>query len=202
MFEFGDLRLRPVEKEDLKLLHEWENDSETMMYSRSNPMNAITMTQAEQRYEEWIKDEKETRYIIELRKTKEPIGMARLEHVHWINVKTFDTGTFIGKKELWGKGIGKQITMALLEMAFQHSNAQRCEASSVAYNIRAHKVLQECGFKHSGTSRQAHYVNGKVWDNYHFDILREKYMRIRMDLLKRILGHKLKEYLNRYATNP
>jgi len=37
MFELGDIRFKPVEKDDLKLLHKWENDFELMMYSRSKP---------------------------------------------------------------------------------------------------------------------------------------------------------------------
>lgn len=52
MFEFATLRFRPLEKDDLKLLHVWENDFELMMYSRSNPLNMASMTQLEERYEE------------------------------------------------------------------------------------------------------------------------------------------------------
>ncbi len=52
MFEFGDVRFRPMEKEDLKILHEWETDFELMMYSRNRPMNFANMAQIETRYEE------------------------------------------------------------------------------------------------------------------------------------------------------
>lgn len=52
MFEFGDIRLRPIEKEDLKILHEWENDFEVIMYSRNMPINFVNMSQLEKRYEE------------------------------------------------------------------------------------------------------------------------------------------------------
>jgi len=52
MFEFGNLRFRPIEKEDLKLLKEWENDFELVMYSRSRPMNFVNMSQLEKQYEE------------------------------------------------------------------------------------------------------------------------------------------------------
>ena len=47
MFELGDIRFRPVEKDDLKLLHKWENDFELMMYSRSKPLNFVSMAQIE-----------------------------------------------------------------------------------------------------------------------------------------------------------
>jgi RimJ/RimL family protein N-acetyltransferase len=200
MFEFGDLRFRPVEREDLKALHKWENDSEVIMYSRSRPMNFASLAQLEKQYEDWMKDEKELHFMIELAGTKEPIGIARIDQSNWGNVRTADVGTYIGKKDLWGKGFGRQITVALLEMAFYQLNVERCEASSVEYNQRAHRVLEECGFKRVGVQRQAHFVNGRAWDDFHFDILRDEYLRMRSGLLKQVLGEKLEEYLQKHCT--
>ena len=197
MFEFGDIRFRPMEREDLKVLHQWENDFETIMYSRNRPMNFVNMPQLEKQYEEMLKEQRETRFIVELADTKESIGIARIELWDWASVRTADVGTYIGKKELWGKGLGKQITVGLLEMCFNQMNMDRCEASSVEYNIRAHKGLEACGFKRTGISRKSAFVNGKVWDRYHFDLLREEYLAIRMELLKSTLGEKLQAYLDR-----
>ena len=200
MFEFGDLRFRPVERDDLKLLHAWENDFETIMYSRNRPMNFVNMAQLEAQYEEWIKNEREVHFIIELASSKEAVGIARIERWDWASVRTMEVGTYIGKKELWGKGLGRQITVALLEMSFNQMNADRCEASSVEYNHRAHKVLEACGFKKSGIHRQSAFVNGRKWDRFHFDILREEYLNIRMDLLKQTLGNRLEEYHKEHCT--
>lgn len=200
MFEFGNLRFRPTEKEDLRLLHEWENDFELIMYSRSKPMNFVNMAQLEKQYEEWVKDEKSLHLIIELVDSKEAIGIAKLRRGEWGNVKTADIGTYIGKKELWRKGLGRQITVALLEMSFNQLNAERCEAWSVEYNRRAHKALEACGFKKGGIMRQAAFVNGRKWDGFHFDILRDEYLSIRTDLLKRTLEDKSEEYLKKHCT--
>lgn len=200
MFEFGDVRFRPMEKEDLKILREWENDFELMMYSRNRPVNFANMAQIETRYEEWNKNEKELHFIVELVASKEAIGVARVELWDWSNVKTAEVGTYIGKKELWGKGLGMQITVALLEMSFNQLNAERSEASSVEYNPRAHKALESCGFKRSGVYRKSAFVNGRKWDRFHFDILRDEYLALRMKLLKRVLGDRLEEYLKKHCT--
>lgn len=101
MFEFGDLRFRPIEREDLKLLHVWENDYELMMFSRSRPMNSRSMVQLEQQFEEWMKDERETRFIIELADSKEAVGIARVEIWDGCNMRNANVGTYIGKK-VWG----------------------------------------------------------------------------------------------------
>lgn len=200
MFEFGELRFRAIEREDLKLLHEWENDFELIMYSRSKPMNFVNMAQLEKQYEEWVKDEKELRFIVELIDSKEAIGIARLRREDWGNVKTAEVGTYIGKKELWGNGLGRQITVALLEMSFNQLNVERCEAWSVEYNHRAHKALEACGFKKGGAMRQAAFVNGRRWDGFHFDILRDEYLNMRMDLLKQTLGDKSEKYFGKHCT--
>ena len=200
MFEFGDIRFRPTEKEDLKLLHEWENDFELIMYSRSRPLNFVNLAQLENQYEEWVKDEKHLHFIVEVADTKEAIGIARIRIGDWGNVRTADVGTYIGKKDMWGRGLGKQITVALLEMAFRQLNMDRCEAWSVEYNRRAHKALETCGFKKVGIVRKVAFVNGRKWDGFHFDILREEYSEIRMELLKKTLGNKLQEYLKKHCT--
>lgn len=200
MFEFGKLRFRPIEREDLRLLHEWENDFELIMYSRSKPMNFVNTAQLEKQYDEWVKDEKELRFMVELIDSEDPIGIARLRREEWGNVKTADVGTYIGKKELWGKGFGRQIIVALLEMSFNQLNMERSEAWSVEYNHRAHKALEACGFKRGGVVRQAAFVNGRKWDGYHFDILREEYLNTRRGLLKQTLGDKAEEYAEKHCT--
>jgi RimJ/RimL family protein N-acetyltransferase len=200
MFEFGDIRFRPVEKDDLKLFHEWENDFELMMYSRSKPLNFMNMEQIERRYEEWTKQKKDIHFIVELVDTNEPIGTAVIRREEWSNVKSADIGTYIGKKEYWSKGYGKQITVAMLEMCFIFLNMERCEAWSVEYNTRAHKTLEACGFKKGGVMRQTVLVNGKKWDSYHFDMLHEEYMNIREDILRKTLGEKLDEYLKKHCS--
>lgn len=200
MFEFGRLRFRPIEREDLRLLHEWENDFELIMYSRSKPMNSVNTAQLEKQYDEWVKDEKELRFMVELIDSEDPIGIARLRREEWGNVKTADVGTYIGKKELWGKGFGRQIIVALLEMSFNQLNMERSEAWSVEYNHRAHKALEACGFKRGGVVRQAAFVNGRKWDGYHFDILREEYLNTRRGLLKQTLGDKAEEYAEKHCT--
>ena len=197
MFEFGRVRFRALEREDLGLLHGWENDSELIMYSRSRPLNFVSLAQLEKQYEDWMKDEKELHFIIELVDSKEAIGIARLQRQDWGNVKTADIGTYIGKKELWGKGLGREITVGLLEMAFNQLNAERCQAWSVEYNRRAHNALEACGFKKGGAVRQTVFVNGRKWDSYYFDILRDEYLNTRLDLLKRTLGDKAKDYIDK-----
>ncbi|HML03838.1 MAG TPA: GNAT family protein [Candidatus Bathyarchaeia archaeon] len=197
MFEFAELRFRPIEKDDLKWLHVWENDFETMMYNRSQPLCTISMSQFEERYSEWMKDEKSLNFIVENTALKEPIGTAGIHRDKWSNVPTATIGTYIGKKECWEKGFGTKITVALLEMGFIHLGLNSCQAGSVEYNTRAHRTLEACGFKKCGIVREVVFVAGKKWAMLHFDVLREEYMDIRINLLKKTLGDSVQDYLKK-----
>ena len=201
MFEFAGLRFRPLEKEDLKLLHVWENDSELMMYSRSQPLNMATMAQLEERFAEWTKNEKNLLFIVENMGSNEPIGFASIRREEWGCVPGADVGTYIGKKELWEKGFGKKITVALLEMSFMHLGLEHCQAWSVEYNTRAYRALESCGFKKGGVVRNTVYVAGRKWGSFHFDILQEEYMNIRMNLLKNVLRDEVDGYLEKTGPN-
>ena len=201
MFEFAGLRFRPLEKEDLKLLHVWENDSELMMYNRQEPLNMVTMAQLEERFAEWTKNEKDLLFIVENMGSNEPIGFASIRREVWGNVPGADVGTYIGKKELWEKGFGKKITVALLEMSFMHLGLEHCQAWSVEYNARAHRALESCGFKKGGVVRNTVYVAGRKWGSFHFDILQEEYMNIRMNLLKNVLRDEVDGYLEKTGPN-
>jgi RimJ/RimL family protein N-acetyltransferase len=144
-----------------------------------------------------MKKEKDLYFIVENVGSKEPIGFAAIRTEVWGNVLGADLGTYIGKKELWEKGFGKKITIALLEMSFIHLNMERCQAWSVEYNIRAHRVLEFCGLKKGGAVRNTVYVAGRKWSSFHFDVLREEYLNLRMGLLKKILGEKISTYLEK-----
>jgi RimJ/RimL family protein N-acetyltransferase len=197
MFEFGNIRLRAIEKADLPLLHEWENDSELMLLSKDRSMTFASNAQLEKQYEDWTKDETTLRFLLEMMAPKEQVGVARIEKQENWNVKSADVGTFISNRELWGRGLGRQVTIALLEIAFIHLNTERCEAWSVEYNGHAHKTLESCGFKKGGALRQTVFVNGRKWDMFHFDILREEYLATRVALIKEVLGVKSNEYMER-----
>jgi RimJ/RimL family protein N-acetyltransferase len=77
MFQFDSVLFRRTERQDLELVHNWENDAELMMYSRSRPLSFLSMAQLEKQFEEGLKEEKKFPFIIELVNTKEPIGVAR-----------------------------------------------------------------------------------------------------------------------------
>ena len=196
MLEIGTIILRAWEKEDLKNVYRWENDFETMLYSRGAPHQIKSYEQVMQYYDEEMKREDRVHYMIELRDTNEPIGTAVIRLNNWGGVRKGNIGTYLDKK-YWNRGLGKLVTLGLLEIAFHFMNLEKCAACSIEYNKRAHKVLEYCGFKRYGVERKSVFVLGKKWDWYCFDILQDEYLHIREELIRKILKKQSEEYLRR-----
>lgn len=192
MFRIGGIRLRPLERNDLALVHELENDEQGTFYARGMPLNFKTMDEVVQEYEEDIKKNIRRRFVVEPEDGKS-MGIASV-YDNPGTIKRAGIGLFL-KKEYWNSGIGKIATLGLLEMLFIFSNYERVEAWSAEYNKRAHKVLMANGLVLEGKLRKAIYVSGRYYDWYIFGELREEYMEKREGLLKGILNKNYEEYL-------
>ncbi len=197
MLEIGRIRLRAFNRDDLHLVECWENFHEGTLYARGQPMVFKNMDEIKKQYEEYLENEDKHRFIIELRENDKAIGFASYED-HSRDVRNATIGAFIGNKEYWNKGLGKEVTLALCEMLFFQHRYDRLSAWSSSINLRSQHVLKDIGFEHSGTSRKSGYLYGKRIDWYMYDILREEYMPERKKLLDTYITE-TKEYIERHC---
>ncbi len=182
MLEIGRVRFRVFKREDLHLLECWENFHEGTLYARGQPMVFKNKDEIEKEYEKYLENSDKQRFIIETREDDKAIGFASYED-HSQDVRNATIGAFIGDKTYWNKGFGKEITIGLCEMLFFQHRYDRLSAWTSSVNHRSQHVLQDIGFKHSGTSRKSGYLYGKRIDWYMYDILREEYLPERDKLL-------------------
>ncbi len=195
MFDIGRVRLRPLRKEDLTFLEKWENTREVTLYARGDPIVFKNSQEIEREFEEDLENDDKQNFIVEMRDDGKDIGIAHYKKRSGA-VRNADIGTYIGDKNYWNQGIGKEITLGLCEMLFYHKNFDRLSAWSSSFNKRSHKVLKKVGFKKSGRARKSGYLFGKRIDWLMFDLLREEYMSNREACLENILGEKKVEYEN------
>ena len=111
--------------------------------------------------------------IIELNHNK-LIGTISLENFHWID-RSAVLGIFIGDKDFRNNGYGTEAIKLLLEYGFKYLNLHSIRLDLLSINERAHKCYLKCGFKDTGCSREAIYVNGKYYDKLHMDILENEF---------------------------
>ena len=159
--------------EELEKFTEWMNDFQVTDYTgRSGQITTIV------REKEWLENsakntENRNFNIIELKDNK-LIGTIGLEHFNWI-ARSAVLGIFIGDKDFRNNGYGTEAIKLLLEYGFKYLNLHSIRLDLLSINERAHKCYLKCGFKDTGCSREAIYVNGKYYDKLHMDILENEF---------------------------
>ena len=173
---FGDrVRLRGVEKEDIQKFVVWLNDPEVtqhlLMYY------PLTNRQEEQWFEDLKKLEPaEQPLAIELKTDQgwRLIGNSSYHHIDWRN-RSGEIGIFIGDKDYWGQGYGREALKLLLQFGFNGLNLNRVYLQVFETNPRAIRVYEHVGFVHEGRLRQDIFLNGRYIDVFIMSILRAEW---------------------------
>mgnify|MGYP001562059404 CR=1 FL=1 len=165
------VHLRPPEKSDLPFFVRVLNNENIAVFLQGHHMVM------EMEEEEWFQNlpkrkDKNRVCSIVLKETHEVIGVIGLHDIDWIN-RTATTGTFIGKEELLGKGLGTEAKMLWLKHAFQTLNLRQIYSRAYAFNGRSISYSLKCGYKEIARYPDAVFRNGKYHDMIHLLVTRE-----------------------------
>lgn len=164
---------RGASDEEIEKFTDWMNDFQTTDFiGRSGQV--VTFIGEKEWLENSTKNVQDRSFsIIELNHNK-LIGTISLENFHWID-RSAVLGIFIGDKDFRNNGYGTEAIKLLLEYGFKYLNLHSIRLDLLSINERAHKCYLKCGFKDTGCSREAIYVNGKYYDKLHMDILENEF---------------------------
>lgn len=169
------VRLRAIEKEDLKLMRSMLNDPEI---ERLVSGWAFPISEYEQ--EEWyfknINNKNNLRFIIETEDFNS-VGLVTLTDIDWKNRKALH-GIKLANDANRRKGIGTDSVMAIMRYAFDELQLNRLDGSWLEYNIASQKLYEKCGWKIEGRYRKYIYKNGKYNDLLVGGILKEDYYEL------------------------
>ncbi len=166
--------LRPLNKKtDLENVTKWINDREVVQYLQA------FLPKTFQEEKEWLSRKNDEKNIVLAIETTKGIhigslGLHNIDSIH--RVVTF--GIMIGEKEYWGKRYGTEALMLLLEYAFNTLNLRKVCLDVFAFNNRAKKVYEKCGFKKEGVMKEHHYVNGKYIDVVFMAVFKKDFLKI------------------------
>ncbi|MCC5912471.1 MAG: GNAT family N-acetyltransferase [Clostridiaceae bacterium] len=68
------------------------------------------------------------------------------------------------RKELWGTGIAKDATEAIIDYGFKKLNLNKIYLNVLATNERANKFYQKIGFEFEGTFKKHLFIDGEHVD--------------------------------------
>ncbi len=170
--------LRPLEREDVKLIHKWQNDEEVMRLARSEPDHAISMEALTTELDKSIKaeDQMTRRFGIEEKSSKKLIGWCSIRLNSWANRYTSaEIGLAIGERDRWKKGYGTEITSLLLKECFEQLNLHRVGWWTYGDHKASIALAKKMGFREEGRLRENSFFDNQFHDGVVMGLLRSEY---------------------------
>jgi len=169
------IRLRAVEREDVKKFFEWVNDPDvTFGLSLYLPMSMNDEEKWFERIANRAPDEKPFAIDLHSGDAWRLIGNCTFFDIDSI-AHSGEIGIMIGDKTFWNQGLGTETMGLLLRHGFQTLNLNRIMLKVYADNPRAIRTYEKAGLKHEGSLREAIYKRGKYVDVHIMGVLRREW---------------------------
>ncbi len=166
--------LRKIKAEDYKQMYEKWACKEVC--SRFFPWSAATDIEAyKNRALTWVgnyKDDLYFNWIIELKETKDVIGIINLHNVDE-QCRSAET-SYILAPDYWGNGFMTEALKCVLRYAFEELGINCVQADVFEGNVASEKVLEKCGFCRKGVAREKYFKDGAYFDAILYGILRRE----------------------------
>jgi diamine N-acetyltransferase len=166
------IKLRALEPSDLYFLEATENDE--ALWHLSNSLVPFSRYQLEQYLlsaKTDLFDAKQLRLVI-AKQTNEPLGFIDLfdfEPQH----KRAGIGIVISKKELRGKGYGKEALGLLINYAFKRLNLHQLHCDILEDNKNSLKLFEDAGFTIIGLKRDWFFWEGSFHNTWQLQLINQ-----------------------------
>ena len=174
--------LRALEREDLLVMHKWQNDEEIMLLARSFPDHVISKEALEAEFARELKGEDTGRrvYIIEEKSGHKPVGWATIRiHQFQRRMTGADVGLALGGKTAWNKGFGTETAELLLDEVFRQLNLHRAEWWTYSENNASIQLAKKLGFRQEARLRDAVFFDNHYHDLVVLGLLKDEFESIR-----------------------
>jgi RimJ/RimL family protein N-acetyltransferase len=146
--------LRPVEDEDLPLIHRWVNHPEVWYYmDYEKPFSLADV-------KEDIERSRKEGHPFTILAGDRPIGRIGLNGFRRRD-RICSMYLFIGEPSFWGLGHARDATMTLLAYAFDRWDLHQVELWTLEANDRAIRAYEACGFVAEATLRDRSFKGGR-----------------------------------------
>lgn len=168
----GDLKLRPLEREDLKFVHRLNNDAKIMSYWFEEPYEAFVELQ--ELYDKHIHDQSERRLILEL--DGQMVGLVELMEIDYIHRRA--EFQIIIDPKFQGHGYAVSATKLAMKYAFHVLNLHKLYLVVDKVNEKAIHVYEKVGFIREGELIDEFFVDGTYHDAIRMCIFQHQYQEM------------------------
>ncbi|KMK76833.1 spermidine N1-acetyltransferase [Alkalihalobacillus pseudalcaliphilus] len=165
----SDIKLRPLEREDLKYVHKLNNDAKIMSYWFEEPYEAFVELQ--DLFDKHIHKQNERRFIIEAdTQIAGLVELVEIDHIH--RRAEFQ---IIIDPHTQGRGFAYTATRLAMKYAFHILNLHKLYLVVDKENHKAIHIYQKAGFEIEGELKDEFFVEGKYRDALRMYIFQENF---------------------------
>jgi RimJ/RimL family protein N-acetyltransferase len=162
------VRLRPPRPDDAAVMITWFEDMEiTRFLLLRNPPGI----EAEK---EWLdrmsKDPDQVVWVVEHK--GKTVGTTAIHAIDWKN-GSGTTGTILGDKAVWGKGLGRELMQLRATYAFMQLPLRKLKSAYIDGNEASARAQEAAGYREAGRFRKEMFVDGEWRDHVMTEVLRE-----------------------------
>lgn len=172
MLTAGDVTIRPVELDDIPLLHAWSKDLEIEHQSGWAPW--MSRARFERRYEDLVREPPEDLVLLGIEQREVLVGyveLAALSHLE----RRAAMGFVVADRAVRRQGVGRTAVILAMDYGFSLEDLDRIYAEVYPFNIPSLRLLEGVGFQREGVLRQHDVHQGRRTDLVVMGILRDEF---------------------------
>jgi RimJ/RimL family protein N-acetyltransferase len=164
------VRLRPPRAEDAPAVITWFEDMEVTRFLLLRHPPSIDMEK------EWLdrmaRSPDDVVWFVECE--GQLVGTTALHMIDWKNGFA-TTGTVIGDKSAWGKGLGRELMQLRTRYAFTQLPLRKLKSAYLEGNEASAKAQAAAGYREIGRHKADMFIDGRWRDHILTEVLREEW---------------------------
>jgi RimJ/RimL family protein N-acetyltransferase len=163
--------LAPLKPEHLEHYVEWFADPEVTQYLAVD--RAVTLKQEEEWLDRVSRSDSDVAWGIFAE--GQHIGGAGITEIDWRSRHAM-TGTVIGDKSWWGRGVASEAMALRTRYAFEELALEKLMTTVFEGNTASRRALEKVGYQTVGIHRHHEFRHNRWWDVWIGELLREDWL--------------------------
>ena len=163
-------RLRPLEREDLRFVHQLNNNANVMRYWFEEPYE--TFAELSALYEAHIHEQSERRFIVDA--GGDNAGLVELVEINYVH-RSAEFQIIIAPGHQ-GRGLALHATRMALDHGFSVLNLHKIYLIVDKENDKAAHIYAKAGFRSEGVLREEFFMNGQYRDVIRMGIFQREHL--------------------------
>lgn len=170
MLGTASAKLRPLEREDLRFVHQLDNNASVMRYWFEEPYEAFV--ELSDLYDKHIHDQSERRFIIE--GEGKSVGLVELVEINHVHRRA--EFQIIIDPAYQGHGYASAAAKSAMEYGFSVLNLYKLYLIVDRENTKAIHIYTKLGFETEGILKHEFFINGEYRDTIRMCIFQHQYL--------------------------